>query len=117
MRIPRAAELFGSPTVTVTASAAGSWPQLVAVLSSVRGGTETVVAAGGIPTGALGRARRPLVIRLSSWSAPLPRGSTLKLTLAQTSVAQSPDTPIYLLAKPAGQLRVHDVRLSLPVLR
>jgi hypothetical protein len=112
-RAPRAFELFGSPTVNVTATARGGWPQLVAVLSS---GTR-VLATGGVPTPQLGPRPRKLTIRLSSWAAPVPKGARLTLTLAQTSTAQSSDTPVYLLAKPAGTLRVTKLSFNLPTLR
>jgi pimeloyl-ACP methyl ester carboxylesterase len=113
LRLPRAFELFGSPTVNVTATARGGWPQLVAVLSS---GTR-VLATGGAPTPQLGARPRKLTIRLSSWAAPVPKGARLTLTLAQTSTAQSSDTPVYLLAKPAGTLRVTKLSFNLPTLR
>jgi pimeloyl-ACP methyl ester carboxylesterase len=112
-----AAELFGSPTVAVTATARGGWPQLVAVLSVRRGGTETVIATGGVPTRGLGGRPRTFTIRLSSWAAPIPRGARLRLTLAQTSTAQASSTPVYLLAQPAGRLTVRRVAWTTPVLR
>ena len=113
VRLKRAATLFGSATVTVTATARGSWPQLVAVLSQ----GSRVLATGGVPTPQLGARPRAVTIRLSAWSAPVPRGARLTLTLAQTSTAQSPDTPVYLLAKDAGTLTVRKVALTVPTLR
>ena len=113
VRLRRAATLFCSSTVTVTASARGSWPQLVAVLSH----GSRVLATGGVPTPQLGARPRTVTIRLSAWSAPVPRGARLTLTLAQTSTAQSPDTPVYLLAKDAGTLTVRKVALKVPTLR
>ena len=110
---PRAFELFGSPTVNVTATARGGWPQLVAVLST----GSRVLATGGVPTPQLGARPRKLTIRLSSWAAPVPRGARLTLTLAQTSTAQSADTPVYLLAKPAGRLTVTKLSFNVPFLR
>jgi ABC-2 type transport system ATP-binding protein len=113
VRLRRAATLFGSATVSVTATARGSWPQLVAVLSH----GSRVLATGGVPTPQLGAKPRTVTIRLSAWSAPVPRGARLTLTLAQTSTAQSPDTPVYLLAKDAGTLTVRKVALTVPTLR
>jgi hypothetical protein len=113
VRLRRAATLFGSATVTVTATARGSWPQLVAVLSQ----GSRVLATGGVPTPQLGARPRTVTIRLSAWSAPVPRGARLTLTLAQTSTAQSSDTPVYLLAKEAGSLTVTKVSLTVPTLR
>ncbi|MGE5691519.1 MAG: alpha/beta hydrolase family protein [Pseudomonadota bacterium] len=112
-RLPRAAELFGAPTVNVTAVAVGSWPQLVAVLSS----GNRVLATGGVPTPQLGPRPRKLTIRLSAWAAPIARGAPLTLTLAQTSTAQSSSTPVYLLAKPAGRLTVRALSVNVPTLR
>ncbi|HSC92114.1 MAG TPA: alpha/beta fold hydrolase [Gaiellaceae bacterium] len=111
--LPRGVELFGSASVNVTARARGRWPQLVAVLSS----GQTVLATGGIPTPQLGTRPRKLTIRLSAWAAPVAKGTRLTLTLAQTSTAQDPGTPVYLLAKPAGRLTVTKVSLDVPVLR
>lgn len=111
--LARGVELFGAPTVTVTARAQGRWPQLVAVLSA---GTR-VLATGGVPAAQVGARPRKLTIRLSAWAAPVPKGTRLTLTLAQTSTAQSSSTPVYLLAKPAGQLTVTKTAVTVPVLR
>jgi predicted acyl esterase len=118
-RLPRAVDTFGSATVTLNASTAGRWPQLVAVLS-VRGpdGTEVVLGTGGVPTRSLRRRPTRVTIRLSSWSAPVRRGSRLRLTLASTSLAQSASTPVYLLAPPnATAVTVRNVVWRVPVLR
>ena len=46
-----ATEVFGSPTVEVTATARGGWSRIVAVLSArTPAGKEIVVAGGGVPT-------------------------------------------------------------------
>jgi hypothetical protein len=118
-RLPRAVNTFGSATVTLRASTTGRWPQLVAVLSVRRpDGTETVLGTGGVPTRSLARRPRSVNIRLSSWSAPVPRGARLRLTLASTSLAQSSSTPVYLLAPPnATAVTVRDVVWRVPVLR
>ncbi|HSL64812.1 MAG TPA: hypothetical protein VK874_09155, partial [Gaiellaceae bacterium] len=111
--LARGVELFGAPTVIVTARAQGRWPQLVAVLSA---GTR-VLATGGVPAAQVGARPRKLTIRLSAWAAPVAKGTRLTLTLAQTSTAQSSSTPVYLLAKPAGQLTVTKTSVTVPVLR
>ena len=118
-RLPRAVETFGSATVRLRASTLGRWPQLVAVLSARRpDGAEVVLGTGGVPTRSLGRRPRTITVRLSSWSAPVPRGSRLRLTLASTSLAQSASTPVYLLAPPnATSVTVRDVAWRVPVLR
>lgn len=118
-RLTRRIDTFGSATVTLRLSTAGRWPQLVAVLSArAPDGTETVLGTGGVPTRSLGRRPRSLTIRLSSWSAPVQRGSRLRLTLASTSLAQSASTPVYLLAPPnATAVTVRDVTWRVPVLR
>ena len=118
-RIRRKGDTFGSATVTLRASTTGSWPQLVAVLSVRRpDGTEVVVGTGGVPTRSLGRRPRSVTIRLSSWSAPVPAGSRLRLRLASTSAAHNPSVPVYLLAPPnATAVTVRDVVWRVPVLR
>jgi predicted acyl esterase len=118
-RLRSAANTFGSAAVTLRASTAGRWPQLVAVLSVRRpDGAEVVLGTGGVPTRSLGRRPRTVSVRLSSWSAPVPRGSRLRLTLASTSLAQSASTPVYLLAPPnATAVTVRDVVWRVPVLR
>jgi predicted acyl esterase len=118
-RLPRSVDTFGSATVTLRASTAGRWPQLIAVLSVRKAdGTEVVLGTGGAPTRSLGRRPTRVTIRLSSWSAPVPRGARLRLTLASTSLAQSSSTPVYLLAPPnATAVTVRDVVWRVPVLR
>jgi predicted acyl esterase len=118
-RLPRAVNTFGSATVTLRASTTGRWPHLVAVLSARKpDGTEVVLGTGGVPTRSLGRRPSRVTIRLSSWSAPVPRGSRLRLTLASTSLAQSASTPVYLLAPPnATAVTVRDVSWRVPILR
>ena len=89
-------EVFGSPTVQVTATARGGWSRIVAVLSArTPAGKEIVVAGGGVPTRAgpdlPHLARRPgdvppqglaahadpriVVARAESREPPLPRSS------------------------------------------
>jgi predicted acyl esterase len=118
-RLPRALNTFGSPTVSLSASTAGRWPHVVAVLSARRpDGSEIVLGTGGVPTRSLSRRPRRVTIRLSSWSTPVPRRSRLVLTLATTSLAQSPSTPVYLLAPPgATRVTVRNVSWRIPVLR
>jgi predicted acyl esterase len=118
-RLPRAVDTFGSATVTLRASTAGRWPHLVAVLSARKpDGSEVVLGTGGVPTRSLGRKPSRVTIRLSSWSAPVPRGSRLRLTLASTSLAQSASTPVYLLAPAnATAVTVRNVAWRVAVLR
>jgi hypothetical protein len=87
-------ETFGSPLVKVTATTKGGWSRLVAVLSArTPAGKEIVVGGGGVPTVP---GTRGYVIRLSSQATFLPKGSTLTLTLASTSLRQNPANLLYL---------------------
>jgi predicted acyl esterase len=91
---PRAMEVFGSPTVEVTATASGGWSRIVAVLSArTPSGKEIVVAGGGVPTRAGTRTYR---IALSDQATFLPKGSRLTLTIGSSSLAQNPANLLYL---------------------
>jgi predicted acyl esterase len=91
---PRATEVFGSPTVDVTATASGGWSRIVAVLSArTPSGRDIVVAGGGVPARP---GKRTYRIALSSQATFLPKGSRLTLTLGSSSLAQSPANLLYL---------------------
>ncbi len=119
---PRAIEVFGSPTVDVTATASGGWSRIVAVLSArTSAGKEIVVAGGGVPARAGTRTYR---IALSNQATFLPKGSRLTLTIGSSSLAQSPANLLYLdlpfpstarLAVRKGTVRIPE--LATPVSR
>ena len=109
-------EVFGSPTVKVELKALGGWPRLVAVLSArPPGGEEIVVAAGGVPVRA---GRHRVTIHLSDQATFIPRGSALEVTLASSSLAQSPGNLLYLdLPLPAAaRATVYSTEVTVPVL-
>lgn len=118
----RAMEVFGSPTVDVTATASGGWSRIVAVLSATTpGGREIVVAGGGVPTQA---GKRTYRIALSSQATFLPKGSRITLTIGSSSLAQNPANLLYLdlpfpstarLAVTRGTVRIPE--LATPVSR
>jgi predicted acyl esterase len=117
---PRAMEVFGSPTVEVTATTSGGWSRIVAVLSArTPAGREIVVAGGGVPARSGTRTYR---IALSDQATFLPRGSRLTLTIGSSSLAQSAANLLYLdlpfpstarLRVTAGKLRIPE--LSTPI--
>jgi predicted acyl esterase len=115
LRLPRRPlELFGTPLVQATVSTRTGWRHLVAVLSAVTPGRpEVVVSTGGASTASLGRRRsRRITIRLMSNATLIPRGSTLRLTLAATWA------PLYVVGVPRGsRLTIGDITLSVPALR
>jgi predicted acyl esterase len=121
-RLARPTEVFGSPVVQVGASATGGWSRIVAVLSArTPGGTEIVVAGGGVPARP---GKRTYRIALGSQATFLPKGSRLTVTVASSSLAQSPGNLLYLdlpfaatarLAVTAGALVLP--RLATPVSR
>ena len=112
----RPLETFGSGTVRVAVTAGRGWMHLVAVLSARRpDGTTVVVADGGVPTTP---GRRTLSIRLLSDVTLVPRASKLMLTLAGTSLAQSPSNALYLAGVPStAQITIGRATVALPVLR
>ena len=109
-------EVFGAPAVRVDVRATGGWSRLVAVLSArTPAGKEIVVAGGGVP---LRTGRATVAIRLIDQATFLPRGSRLELTLASSSLAQSPANLLYLdLPLPAAaRATITSARLTLPSL-
>jgi len=113
----KAIEVFGSPTVRLSAAASGGWSRLVAVLSArTPRGQEIVVSAGGVPTK---NGARKVVIRLINQATYIPKGSRLRLTLASASTAQSSSNLLYLDLPMAAsaRVRVGPAVLELPVLR
>jgi predicted acyl esterase len=116
---PGALETFGAPTFTVTASTARRWPHLVAVLSALTpSGQEILVSGGGVKTASLRARPQTLRIRMLSTSTPVPEGSTLRVTLAATSLAQNPANLLYLQAAPSGaRITIRGASLMLPELR
>jgi predicted acyl esterase len=116
-RLPAALETFGAPTVKVSITASNGWSRLVAVLSArTPKGKEIVVSAGGIPTP---NGSTTQFIRLINQATYIPKGSRLTLTLASSSLAQSPSNLLYLdLPMPAeARVLVGHAALRLPVLR
>jgi hypothetical protein len=104
-------ETFGPPTLTVSAS--GTYPQLVAVLKAITpSGAEITVTEGGAKT-ALRRTARPVTIRMISQVTTIPRGSRLVLRLGPTS-----GDLLYIQGVPRGsRITIGNVKLTLPVLR
>jgi len=93
-RLTRPTEVFGSPVVQVTANATGGWSRIVAVLSArTPAGREIVVAGGGVPARP---GKRTYRIVLGSQATFLPKGSRLTVTVASSSLAQSPGNLLYL---------------------
>jgi predicted acyl esterase len=116
-RLQQPLEVFGSPTVTVSAAASGGWSRLVAVLSArTPTGKQIVVSDGGVPTR---KGAAKLSIHLLDQATFLPRGSRLTLTLASSSLAQSPTNALYVdLPMPtSARLRVGNAVLTVPGLR
>ena len=111
-------EQFGSPTVKVTVSSPTQFPHLVAVLSSIGPTQETILSEGGIQTSI---PKKPTVLsfRLDSDSTPIAAGSKLRLTLASSSTAQSPNNLLYLQEPlpPGSRITIGAVTVSLPVLK
>jgi predicted acyl esterase len=110
-------EIFGSPTLKVTAAMSGGWSRLVAVLTAkTPQGKEVVVSAGGVPTR---NGVRKLTIRLGSQVTFIPQGSRLTLTLGSSSLAQSPSNLLYLdlPMQPTARVRIGNAILTMPGLR
>ena len=115
--LPRAIEVFGTPSVQVSAAASGGWARLVAVLTArTRQGQEIVLATGGVPTRA---GAQRLTIQLTSQATVVPRGARLTLTLAASAVTQTPVGQPYLdlPMRPNARVRVGTAVLRLPALR
>jgi dienelactone hydrolase len=111
---PIATEVFGSPSVRVTATASGGWSRLIAVLSArTPAGKEIVVAGGGVP---VAQGKGTYTIGLSSQATFVPKGSKLTLTFGSSSLAQNPANLLYLdLPMTAGaKVSVGSVTLTVP---
>jgi predicted acyl esterase len=114
--LARATEVFGSPTVEVTANASGGWSRIVAVLSArTPAGKEIVVGGGGVPASP---GRRTYRISLSNQATFVPKGSRLTVTIGSSSLAQNPGNLLYLdLPFPStARLAVTGGALRLPAL-
>lgn len=108
-------ETFGAPVVSVTATAAGGWSRLVALLTArTPAGTEIVVSGGGVPTSA---GKRTYSIRMISQVTSIPAGSKLRVTFG-SSTSGTPAGLLYLDLPMAGspKLTVAGASLKLPVL-
>jgi hypothetical protein len=111
-----AMEVFGRPAVKVTATAAGGWARLVAVLTArTPAGKEIVVSSGGLPTTP---GRRTYTIRMVDQATFVPKGSRFSVTVASSSSAQDPANLLYLdLPMVAGaRVTLGPITLSIPVL-
>ncbi len=112
-RPQRASEVFGSPIVEVTATAAGGWSRIVAVLSArTPAGKEIVVGGGGVPTRPGPRTYR---IALNDQATFLPKGSRLTLTIGSSSLAQNPGNLLYLDLPFASTARLRVTRGSVRI--
>jgi fermentation-respiration switch protein FrsA (DUF1100 family) len=112
-----AAEVFGAPTVRVTATARGGWSQLVAVLvARTPAGRQIVVSAGGVPTRA---GARTYTLALHDGATAVPKGSRFELLLGASPPVPDPRIAIYLEAAlpAAARLTVSRVDLRVPLLR
>ena len=112
-------ELFGPPQVKLTARLGGGWSRVVAVLTAKPPRKpEVVLSEGGVNTTGLSGTRK-LTINLIDVATLIPRGSRLRLTLASSSLAQSPGNLLYLNLPmpPAARITLGPVRLALPILR
>jgi predicted acyl esterase len=102
-------ELFRAPTVRVTASSAGGWSRVVAVLSArLPGGKEIVLGGGGVPARPGQASYR---IALNDAATVVPAGSTLRVTIGSSSLAQNAANLLYLdlPLPPAARLSVRQV--------
>jgi alpha-beta hydrolase superfamily lysophospholipase len=118
-RLRARAEIFGSARVRVKVKLSGGWSKLVAVLTAKpRRGKTIVVSEGGINTGTMS-GTRTLTIRMIDDATVIPKGSTLTLTLASSSLAQDPGNLLYLdlPMPPAARISIGPALLTLPVLR
>jgi hypothetical protein len=111
-----ALEVFGRPAVTVTATAAGGWARLVAVLSArTKAGKELVISSGGLPTTP---GKRTYTIRMIDQATFVPKGSRFSVTIASSSSAQNPANLLYLDLPMVDGARVAlgPISLRMPVL-
>jgi predicted acyl esterase len=117
VRLRRGAEVFGSPTVRVRATVAGGWSRLVVTLSArTPAGHEIAVSAGGVPASP---GTHTYGVALLSQATYVPPGSTWKVTVGSSTLAQSPGNLMYLdLPMPASaRLTVTSVTFGWPTLR
>ncbi len=108
-------EDFGSPAVTVTATATGGWSRLVAELTATTpAGSTIVVSAGGVPTRP---GTRTYVIRMLSQVTSIPADSRLSVTFG-SSTSNTPAGLLYLDLPAAGapKLTIGKASVNLPVL-
>lgn len=115
-RTTGALEVFGAPEVRVTATAAGGWSRLIAVLTArTPAGKEIVVSAGGMPATPGTRTYR---IRMIDQATLVPKGSRFSVTIASSSSAQNPANLLYLdLPMVAGaRVTLGPISLHIPVL-
>ena len=90
----RGGEIFGAPNVRVLATSKGGYSRLIAILSArTPAGKEIVVSGGGVP---LVAGTRIYKIGLIDQATVVPKGSTLRVTLASSSLAQNPGNLLYL---------------------
>jgi fermentation-respiration switch protein FrsA (DUF1100 family) len=108
-------DVFGAPKVTVTATAAGGWSRLVAVLTArTKDGKTIVVSGGGVPTRP---GRHTYTIHMISQMTFIPPGSNLSVTFGSSSLAQDPADLLYLLLPmpPNARLTISaNSKLSVP---
>jgi pimeloyl-ACP methyl ester carboxylesterase len=112
-------ETFGPPQLKVTARLRGGWSRLVSVLTAKPPRKpEIVISEGGVNTSGLSGTRK-LTINLIDVAALIPRGSRLQLTLASSSLAQSPSNLLYLnFPMPAAaRVSLGPARLVVPILK
>jgi predicted acyl esterase len=117
LRLRGAAEVFGSPTVRVRATVSGGWSRVVVTLSArTPAGREIAVSAGGVPASP---GTRTYQVSLLSQATYVPAGSTWKVTVASSTLAQSPGNLMYLdlPMPPTARLRVSGVTFGWPALR
>ncbi len=112
------AETFGPATVQLTARLTGGWSRLVAVLTTRRNGSDTIVSEGGVNTTGL-KGTKHLTIRLIDTATLIKRGSRLTLTIASSSTAQNAGNLLYLnLPMPrSARVTVGTAKLTLPILK
>jgi dienelactone hydrolase len=112
-------ETFGPARVRVKLRLSGGWSRVVAVVTAKpRRGKTIVVSEGGFNTSGL-RGPCTLTIRMIDDATLIPRGATLTLTLASSSLAQDPSNLLFLdlPMPPAATISVGPAQLILPVLR
>jgi pimeloyl-ACP methyl ester carboxylesterase len=118
-RLTGKVETFGPPQLKVTARLRGGWSRLVAVLTAKPPRKPVVVISeGGINTSGLSGTRE-LTINMIDVATLIPRGSRLQLTLASSSLAQSPSNLLYLnLPMPAAaRVSLGPARIVVPILK